>query len=460
MVVCDTSDQAKELFSYFEELHGQQNITEFNLAAEPEEKYGNKKLKAALILHDVNDRDFRKEAVKAFKAGEIDMLFVFNMLLTGFDAHRLKKLYLARVVKDHNLLQTLTRVNRPYKKYRYGYVVDFADISKAFKETNDNYFAELQSELGDEMSHYTSLFKSQEEIASEIQEIKEAVFSYDIKNAELFRLQIEQIKNKKDLNELIKVLQNAKELKNIIRLQGFDDLLAQIDFFKLNQLLGITKAQLDKLNLIDAINNDADTTNLLNSALEDIFFQFVKVSEEELIIADQLRNQLKKTREALQDNFDPKDPAFISLKQELERIFKKKNLDEVGQEDMRENIFLLNAIYDKAKELNRKNNLLKAKYEHDEKYARVHKRILARADVSTKEIQLYDALYNVKNLADAQLLNNHNLLDNEAYFNRNLLNLVSTEFVKNQKIKLDFNTTQAINTLIASEYLNQYHNRL
>ena len=71
-----------------------------------------------------------------FKDGKIDFLFVYNMLLTGFDAKRLKKLYIGRVIKDHNLLQTLTRVNRPYKKFRYGYVVDFADISKEFDETN------------------------------------------------------------------------------------------------------------------------------------------------------------------------------------------------------------------------------------------------------------------------------------------------------------------------------------
>ncbi|WP_422387032.1 type I restriction enzyme subunit R domain-containing protein [Aggregatibacter actinomycetemcomitans] len=32
------------------------------------------------------------------------------MLLTGFDAPRLKKLYLGRLIKAHNLLQTLTRV--------------------------------------------------------------------------------------------------------------------------------------------------------------------------------------------------------------------------------------------------------------------------------------------------------------------------------------------------------------
>ena len=106
------------------------------------------------------------------------------MFLTGFDAKRLKKLYIGRVIKKHNLLQTLTRVNRTYKNYRYGYVVDFADISEEFKRTNEDYFRELQSELGDEMQHYTNLFKTEEEINVEIADIKEALFHFDTNNAE------------------------------------------------------------------------------------------------------------------------------------------------------------------------------------------------------------------------------------------------------------------------------------
>jgi type I restriction enzyme R subunit len=39
-----------------------------------------------------------------------------------------------------------------------------------------------------------------------------------------------------------------------------------------------------------------------------------------------------------------------------------------------------------------------------------------------------------------------------------LLNLVANEFVQKQKLKLDYNTTKAINTLIAGEYLTQYNN--
>lgn len=464
MVVCDTAEQAKELFLHFEELYGAQEAQPLSMAAEDEAPYHHhrnnaKPLRAALILHDVASKDERKEQVKAFKAGAIDILFVYNMLLTGFDAKRLKKLYLARVVKDHNLLQTLTRVNRPYKKYNYGYVVDFADITKAFKETNDNYFRELQSELGDEMTNYSNLFKSPEEIEKEIDEIKEALFRFDTVNAEAFQQQVEEIKDKKDLLVLIKSLEQAKELKNRIRLQGHEELLAKLDFYKLNQLLNVAQAQLDKLNLIDSLNNEADTTNLLNTALEDVIFLFTKVSEEELILADQLRGQLKRTREALLYNFDPKDPEFVSLKEELERIFKKKNLDEVSQEQMRENIALLRSIHDRVTELNRKNNLLKAKYEQDEKYARIHKRILEKNGISTKETQLHEALMSVKAQTDEQLQNNRNLLDNEAYFTgRYLLNIVANEFVRKQRLKLDAATVNSINTLIAGEYLAQYNN--
>ena len=457
MVVCDSAEQAKELFRYFEELHGVQETNTMNIAAEDKEPYGNTTpLKAALILHDINDKDIRKDLIAAFKKGDIDLLFVFNMLLTGFDAKRLKKLYLARVIKDHNLLQTLTRVNRPYKKYQYGYVVDFADISAAFDKTNQMYFDELQAELGDEMQHYSNLFKSKEEIAQEIAEIKESLFHFDTKNAENFSLQVSEIKDKKDLLAIIKALRSAKELKNIIRLGDHEELLQKLDFYKLNQLLSVAQARLHNLNLIDSIQNDADTTNLLNTALEDIFFTFTKISEEEMILADELKNDLRRTREALLHNFDPKDPRFITLKEELERIFKKKNLDEVTQDDMRENMLLLRSIYDRVTELNRKNALLKAKYDLDEKYARVHKRLIENEGITARESQLHEALMNVKEQTDEQVLNNKNVISNEAYFKKQLMQIVINEFITKQNIKLDFDTTQSINNLIVNEYMYQY----
>ncbi|MCK4945459.1 MAG: type I restriction endonuclease subunit R, partial [Alphaproteobacteria bacterium] len=161
MVICDSSNQAKKMFEIFEDKYAVVN--------DKSDVAFQKVKSAALILHDIGTKEDRKNKVEDFKAGKIDFLFVYNMLLTGFDAKRLKKLYLGRVIKRHNLLQALTRVNRTYKNFRYGYVVDFADIRKEFDATNKAYFDELQEELGDEMEHYSNLFKSKEEIEQEIE---------------------------------------------------------------------------------------------------------------------------------------------------------------------------------------------------------------------------------------------------------------------------------------------------
>ncbi len=80
------------------------------MVAEPRPSYSTQKNQdsevttAAVILHDIGTKDERKQLVDDFKEGKIDFLFVFNMLLTGFDAPRLKKLYIGRVIKAHKLL--------------------------------------------------------------------------------------------------------------------------------------------------------------------------------------------------------------------------------------------------------------------------------------------------------------------------------------------------------------------
>jgi type I restriction enzyme R subunit len=232
MVVCDSSDQAKKMYEIFQEKYATQE--ELPMAAEPELSYGEKqkqdrKVKsAAVILHDIGTKDERKDLVEHFKDGKIDLLFVYNMLLTGFDAKRLKKLYIGRVIKSHNLLQTLTRVNRTYKDFRYGYVVDFADIKSEFDKTNKAYFDELQSELGDEMEHYSNLFKTQEEIEQEISEIKDALFHFDTLNMEIFSQQISEIQDRGKMLAITKALNNAKSLYNLIRLSGHYELLQKL----------------------------------------------------------------------------------------------------------------------------------------------------------------------------------------------------------------------------------------
>lgn len=473
MVICDSSDQAKQMFEIFNAVYAQTPVlpksvntplevaepalTSYAESAKQVQKVNN----AALILHDIGTKEERKNWVEDFKAGKIDFLFVYNMLLTGFDAKRLKKLYLGRVIRKHNLLQALTRVNRTYKDFRYGYVVDFADIRKEFDATNKAYFDELQSELGDEMEHYSQLFKSQEEIKQEIEHIKDVLFRFDTDNMEEFCNQISQIQDRDTVLALKKALADARSLYNIIRLQGDYESLAELDFAKLNVLYRETSNHLDLLNLKNDLESGQDTTNLLNRALEDVIFKFVKIGEEELVLADKLKNMLRQTREALASNFDQQDPTFISLKEELERLFKKKNLSEVTQDEMNANIDALSKIHERVKELNRQNNQLRQKYLGDAKYTRIHKRLQERqqsqSDISESERKIFEALAGVKIDADEQVLNNSQVLDNESYFERQMMPLVIARFMKEQNIKLNADASRYINHLIVAEYLKEFN---
>lgn len=476
MVICDSSDQAKQMFEIFNGVYADTPILSKTTSsnnqvlevAEPSPtaytesvKQAQKVKSAALILHDIGTKEERKNWVEDFKAGKIDFLFVYNMLLTGFDAKRLKKLYLGRVIRKHNLLQALTRVNRTYKDFRYGYVVDFADIRKEFDATNKAYFDELQSELGDEMEHYSQLFKSQEEIKQEIEHIKDVLFRFDTDNMEEFCNQISQIQDRDTVLALKKALADARSLYNLIRLQGEYDFLDELDFAKLNVLYRETSNHLDLLNLKNDLESGEDTSNLLNRALEDVIFKFVKIGEEELVLADKLKNTLRQTREALASNFDQQDPQFTSLKEELERLFKKKNLSEVTQDEMVANIDALNKIHDRVKELNRQNNQLRQKYLGDAKYTRIHKRLQERqqsqSDISESERKIFEALAGVKQDADEQVLNNSQVLDNESYFERQMMPLVIGRFMKEQQIKLNADASRYINHLVVAEYLKEFN---
>ncbi len=438
LVICDSSEQAREMFKIFQSRMAPDIIEqrfsidgdsfeELPMVAGPtlfyasQQSEANKVKRCALILHDEGSKEDRKRWVEEFKAGKIDLLFVYNMLLTGFDAKRLKKLYVGRLIRKHNLLQALTRVNRPYKDFRYGYVVDFADIRKEFDATNKAYFEELQAELGDELEHYSNLFKSTEEITREIEAIKDILFRFDTQNSEHFSQQISQIQDRATVQALKKALADARSLYNLIRMQGDYGLLQQLDFQKLNQLYRETCNHLDLLNLKESIESNADTSNLLNIALEDVLFMFTKVREEE-----------------------------------LERLFKKKKLNEVTQEEMTANIGALNQIYEQVKELNRQNNQLKAKYHGDPKYTRIHKRLLERGLLFETERRIFEALTGVKQQADEQVLQNTQLLANESYFERMMMPMVIGEFQTRRNIKLNPDASRMINRLVVTEYMNEF----
>ncbi len=83
-------------------------------------------------------QDERDLLVERFKQpldkDPLSIVIVNEMLLTGFDAPIEQVMYLDSSLKEHNLLQAIARVNRPYDKKPYGLIVDYFGVSNFLSE--------------------------------------------------------------------------------------------------------------------------------------------------------------------------------------------------------------------------------------------------------------------------------------------------------------------------------------
>lgn len=375
MIICETSGQAEKLFAHFDKIQKEIN-DKLNL-------------RAGLILHDYEDKETRKQIVKDFKKNmTIDILIVFNMLLTGFDAPRLKRLYFGRKLKDHNLLQAITRVNRPYKDMRYGFLIDFADIKRNFEETNEAYLQELnrfndvkETGEGNNTETFAQVIENKDEIFEQMKEIRQVLFDYSYDNAEDFSTEISTEEDKTVLLDLKHALVTAKNMANIVRTFGDDDMRAQfskLELTKLPDLLSEVQHRINIINQKEAFKMNDETKLLINEAMLDIEFDFSKIGSEELRIiggTGALKEKWQRVITAFTYNFDQDDPEFITLREAFTERFKEHGfvVDTVAK--FNEETKVLDDVMKRLQEIQVRNNALLKKYNGDAKFARVHKRI-------------------------------------------------------------------------------------
>ena len=104
------------------------------------------------------DQTRHERSIKSFKkafrsedegvSGDMGILVVTNMLITGFDAPVEQVMYLDRVITNHNLLQAIARVNRVEGDTKdKGFVVDYVGIGHHLKKAIDDYDEREKNEV-------------------------------------------------------------------------------------------------------------------------------------------------------------------------------------------------------------------------------------------------------------------------------------------------------------------------
>ncbi len=77
-------------------------------------------------------KEYRKELDRQFKneKSNFKIAIVVDMWLTGFDVPFLDSIYIDKPIQQHNLIQTISRVNRKFEGKNKGLVVDYIGIKK------------------------------------------------------------------------------------------------------------------------------------------------------------------------------------------------------------------------------------------------------------------------------------------------------------------------------------------
>lgn len=362
MIVCKSNPQAKKMYDWFK---------------------NNTSLSMGLVLSDPDNREQEKDnerfQVDFRKPSDpdnpINLLVVHYMLTTGYDADRLKKLYLLRDASGHSLLQTISRVNRPYiapngRKYNYGYLVDFADIDQSYNLTLEEYTKELErayNDCGEGMYSLAGLLDDVESIhARYLDYMDELESMIPTDNMEIFSQRLNQY-DKDGLFGIRKLLNNIKDCETEFLISR-SNYANETDLNKIKRLLSLTQRRIDFLNLK---GDPVETLSILSDdEVVEITYEFVKnnpvvldlgaiASENPEINA--LSQLIRKISESLKANKNKDDVRVRQLDDLLKEAFERLSMytDYSNTQDVLDE---LDDILNKISDINQDNEKLSEQY--------------------------------------------------------------------------------------------------
>ncbi|TPH76370.1 type I restriction endonuclease subunit R, partial [Helicobacter pylori] len=433
MVVCFSSQQARLANLLFNEV--QEKILQEN----PNLQILNK-LKSSLILHDEQEV---KEKIYSFKHEDTDIAFVFNMLLTGFDLPNLKRLYIHRELKDHNLLQALARVNRPYNNMSFGYLIDFVGIEENFDKTTDDYLKELnrfnQSDANSDFN-IKDIFADREVLEKDIKNAYNDLFDYPIDNIEGMTSAIVNMSGINELQKVSHAIKTLKERYNLIRTSIDETILSlkeKIDIEKINKISSMLSQKAKQLHALKNINEPKNPNDLIILenliALLDFKIEFKESKELHFKEIEEISAKQKQVKEILEKIPDQKDREIQKIYKEFSKLIQtqatSQNFDGISHS--------YSVIISQLKQHKEQTTHLSNKYDNDLSYAITHKRLhdrLMEENISDP-VGIFTLLSALKKAIDARISKRQENLNDENFLKAAIKEELKNAFKENPSLK-------------------------
>ncbi|WP_187927633.1 type I restriction endonuclease [Helicobacter pylori] len=453
MVVCFSSAQAKLANLLFNEV--QEKVLQEN----PNLKIL-KKLQSSLILHDEQEV---KEKIYSFKHEDTDIVFVFNMLLTGFDLPNLKRLYIHRELKDHNLLQALARVNRSYNNMSFGYLIDFVGIKENYDKTTDDYLKELNqfnqsdSNIKDNLK---DMFADREVLEKDIKNAYDDLFNYPIDDIEDMTSAIVNISG---MNELLKVshaINTLKERYNLIRTSSDEKILSlkeKIDIEKISKISSMLGKKAKQLHALKNINGPKNPNDLMILedliALLDFKIEFKESKELRFKEKEEISAKYKQAKEMLEKIPDKQDKEVQKISKDLSKLLQEPltndNFDGISHS--------YSAIISQLKQHKEKTTNLLNKYNNDRAYVITHKRLHNRLMEENISKGIFTLLSALKKALDARIFKRQEILNEETTLKTAIKVELRDAFNKNPSLKDLEKEKEFITQTLFNELTQNHH---
>ncbi len=455
MVVCFSSAQARLANLLFNEV--QEKVLQEN----PNLKIL-KKLQSSLILHDEQEV---KEKIYSFKHENTDIVFVFNMLLTGFDLPSLKRLYIHRELKDHNLLQALARVNRSYNNMSFGYLIDFVGIKENYDKTTDDYLKELNqfnqsdSNIKDNLK---DMFADRETLEKDIKNAYDDLFNYPIDDIETMTSAIVNISAMNELLKVSRAINTLKERYNLIRTSNDKKILSlkeKMDIEKIHKISSMLHQKAKHLHALKSINEPKNPNDLIILedliALLDFKIEFKECKELRFKEQEEITTKQKQAKEILEKIPDQQDKEIQKFYKDFSKLLQtpatSQNFDGISHS--------YDAIISQLKQHKEQTTYLLNKYDNDLAYAITHKRIhkhLMEQSISNP-VGIFTLLSALKSAIDERISKRQEIL-NEEYYLKNAIKIeLRDAFKKDPSLKDLEKEKELIVQTLFNELTQNYH---
>ncbi|GAA7348062.1 hypothetical protein BD0120_03630 [Helicobacter pylori] len=455
MVVCFSSKQAKLANCLFNEV--QEKVFQEN----PNLKIL-KKLKSSLILHDEQEV---KEKIHSFKHEDTDIVFVFNMLLTGFDLPNLKRLYIHRELKDHNLLQALARVNRPYNNMSFGYLIDFVGIQENFDKTTDDYLKELnqfnQSGANSD-SNLKDMFADRKILEKDIKNAYDDLFSYPIDNIEGMTSAIVSMSEMNELLKVLRAINTLKERYNLIRASNDETILSlkeKIDIERIHKISSMLHQKAKHLHALKNINEPKNPNDLIVLedliALLDFKIEFKESKELRFKEQEEITTKQKQAKEILEKIPDQQDKEIQKFYKDFSKLLQtpatSQNFEEISHS--------YDAIISRLKQHKEQTTRLLNKYDNALPYVITHKRLhkrLMEQNISNPAV-IFTLLSALKKALDARISKRQEILEDKDYLENAIKVELREVFKKNLSLKDLEKETELIAQTLSNNLTQNHH---